>query len=106
MNHDKLCRKIVTNNPNMLVPWYLMACYAYDKRGASLISDHCFDWLYPELEKKWDSVEHMHKIYIDYLGPGSLKSAIAVIGYTLMMEHATINLLDKLNVAYLEERMI
>lgn len=55
----------VAGNPNMLVPWYLMACYMYYELDDPFLSDEKFDWLCKELDEKWDVVEHRHKELIE-----------------------------------------
>jgi hypothetical protein len=61
---DELALKIVTNNKNMLIPWYLMTAYAYYIEDSPLISDIIFDQLSKDLIFHWKTIEHLHKSYI------------------------------------------
>ena len=45
----------------MLVPYYLMASYAYYKLDDTFMSDEAFDTICTNLLKHWDEVEHRHK---------------------------------------------
>lgn len=54
-------RAIVTANPNMLIPHYLMACFLYYKEDSPAISDKLFDEMTKSLIEKWDTVTHPHK---------------------------------------------
>ena len=49
------------NNPNMLVPYYLMYSYAYYKENESLISDTEYDYICKQIIEKWDNITHWHK---------------------------------------------
>lgn len=64
-------------NPNMLVPWWLMAAWAYEHGERPIISDACFDELAMRLTAEWKHVQHHHKHLLD---PKILKSAIAMKG--------------------------
>jgi hypothetical protein len=61
---------------NILVPWWLMAAYAYEVDSDPILSDGAFDWLSRQLEANWDQVEHHHKHFID--GP-DCKSGTAMV---------------------------
>lgn len=50
---------------NLLVPWYLMASYAYYIRDASIMPDGDYDALCARLDRQWAKVEHRHKHLID-----------------------------------------
>lgn len=65
---------IVGSNPNMAIPWYLMASYAYYELDRPILSDAAFDKLGKAMLKMWDSLEHKHKHLIteDDLKAGSL----------------------------------
>ena len=58
---DKQCLETVDDNKNMLVPWYLMASYAYYEEDNPILEDATFDRLAKILLKDWDEVEHFHK---------------------------------------------
>jgi hypothetical protein len=61
MLHDQTCREAVEGNPNLLVPWYLMASWAYYIEDDPILSDGLFDYLCTKLDAAWDTVEHWHK---------------------------------------------
>ena len=61
INPIELCKK----NKNLLVPWYLMACYMYYQELESIMSDSEFDSICKDLKKHWNSIEHRHKDLID-----------------------------------------
>ena len=63
--HDGECLYVVGGNRNMLVPWYLIASWAYYVCDSPLISDGLFDRLCRELEAEFDQVEHQHKPLVD-----------------------------------------
>jgi hypothetical protein len=48
----------------MLVPWYLIAAYAYYILDESLIQDNEFDTMAKELLASYDEIEHRHKYLI------------------------------------------
>jgi hypothetical protein len=62
---DKDCFDTVDTNVNMLVPWYLMAAYAYYVEDDPILSDATYDNLVKKLLDRWDEVEHRHKPLID-----------------------------------------
>lgn len=60
----------------MLVPWWFMACYAYEVLNDPLLTDDCFDWLAEQLKLHWDNIEHQHK---NKIMKDMAKSSIAII---------------------------
>lgn len=64
MNLDAKGRNLLEVNPNLLVPWFLMASYLYYHTNQSLLSDGYYDELSKELLSRWDQVEHRHKYLI------------------------------------------
>jgi len=54
------CRARIAN-PNMLVPWYLMASHAYHWLNLEIISDGLYDEICRRLEAEWQMIEHDHK---------------------------------------------
>lgn len=64
MNVDEKCA-IVIQNPNMLVPWYLVASYSYYIKDDPVISDTLYDEICKKLLDKWDEIEHYHKHLVD-----------------------------------------
>lgn len=63
--YDAIARQYCGDNPNMLVPYWLMAAFMYEVENDPFLSDGCFDWMSAELLAKWDQVEHRHKRLID-----------------------------------------
>jgi len=86
---DKYCLDVIDDNKNMLVPWYIMAAYAYYVDDDPIVTDSVFDLMSKKLIKEWDNVEHEHKklLNIDtleagtYLGeyPSRVKCAVSSI---------------------------
>ena len=62
---DEIALKALKQSDNMLVPWYLLASYAYYILDEPVISDALFDTICRALDDLWDEVEHMHKPWID-----------------------------------------
>lgn len=58
---DNYAAKLFASNINMMVPWYLMASYAYYKEDDAILSDGFFDELGKTMLAVWDDVEHFHK---------------------------------------------
>ncbi len=58
---DEYCRFVIGGCRNMLVPWWMMACWAYEEGPFPLISDALFDQIARDLDVEWDSVQHRHK---------------------------------------------
>lgn len=56
--------EVVGENRNMMVPWYLMAAYAYYHLNESLIADPTFDEMCFMLDREWSGIEHTHKAKI------------------------------------------
>lgn len=59
--HDALCIRLVQVNPNLTVPWFIMASYAYYVEHRPIISDATFDWLVSMLRWGWSHLVHQHK---------------------------------------------
>ena len=53
--------KIWEDNLNMLVPFYLMASYAYYEEDDPIVSDAEYDTICRMLDENWDTVKHSHK---------------------------------------------
>ena len=61
----------------MLVPWWIMAAWAYTEGASPILSDACFDAIAERLTAEWDSVNHWHKALLDR---ASLKTSLAIKG--------------------------
>ena len=70
---DNECLDVIDSNLNMMVPWYLMAAYAYYVEDAPILSDALFDKLAKKMIDKWDQIEHQHKdrLSLDMLHAGT-----------------------------------
>ena len=89
---EKACLEICDDNINMMIPWYIMAAYAYYVDDNPILEDTTFDKLANKILKVWDKIEHMHKDYINqdmlkagtYLGeyPSRVKDAVNEIRHT------------------------
>jgi len=58
---DDKAEEIISSNKNMMVPWYLMAAYAYYKEDDPILSDAYFDNLAKRMLGVWEEIEHFHK---------------------------------------------
>jgi hypothetical protein len=70
---DDHAAQLFVENINMMVPWYLMAAYAYYKEDDPILSDTFFDSMAKTMLAVWDDIEHRHKhlITVDDLEAGS-----------------------------------
>lgn len=59
--YDAECGGATRANPNMLIPWFLMAQYLYYYRDCIIISDGTFDYVSREMVRKWANLTHVHK---------------------------------------------
>ena len=58
---DQHAAEIFAKNPSMMVPWYLMASYAYYKEDNPIFTDTFFDELSKTMLTVWDDIDHFHK---------------------------------------------
>lgn len=58
---DSLCEEKIRKNINMVVPWYLMAAFAYYHQDDPILTDDRFDKLSRMFLEFWDKIEHVHK---------------------------------------------
>lgn len=72
--HDDACRALVAQVPNTIVPWLLMAGYAYHHLDHPILTDTAWDALCRDAVRRWDIVTHPHKrlITVADLDCGSL----------------------------------
>lgn len=61
---DSECMQLIDSNINLMIPWYLMAAYAYYKEDDPIISDLMFDNLAKKIYNNWEDIEHTHKYLI------------------------------------------
>lgn len=76
-NLDPMCRRRVSQNGNMAIPWFLMTSYLYYRHDVSLLSDELFDEMAKGMLTHWDALEHRHKALI------SIEDLRAGTGYAL-----------------------
>ena len=50
---------------DLLVPHYLIACWAYYEAATPTIDDHQFDLLARRLDAEWEEANHPHRRLID-----------------------------------------
>ena len=61
---DDTVFEILDRNKNMIVPWYMMAAYAYYVQDDPIISDSLFDRMAKMMLEQWEEIEHKHKHHI------------------------------------------
>ena len=61
---DPLCTRLVLDNINLAVPWFLMGAYTYEVLSIDFISDALFDNLCRMMTKRWKEITHRHKGYV------------------------------------------
>jgi hypothetical protein len=64
MNLDNYAAGLFAKNINMMVPWYLMASYAYYVQDDAIFSDGFFDEMGKTMLACWNDIEHYHKEHI------------------------------------------
>jgi len=64
VNLDNECLDATYINLQMMIPWYLMAAFAYYEQDDPILSDGLFDRLAKKMIQHWDELEHQHKEYI------------------------------------------
>jgi hypothetical protein len=66
--------RLIGDNPNLSVPWYLMASYAYYELDEPFLPDADFDALASFMLEDWENIQHRHKHLIteDDLRAGTL----------------------------------
>lgn len=62
--HDTFFLEKSQESPNILVPWWLMAVWAYENDDP-ILSDAVFDVLVARLGSQWDSIVHPHRYLLD-----------------------------------------
>ena len=63
--YDEYAAGLFEQNINLMVPWYLMAAYAYYEQDDPIVSDRFFDDLAKTIHAVWDDIEHRHKGYLN-----------------------------------------
>lgn len=62
---ETVATKRISENPNLMVPFYIMASYAYYVEDSPIFSDGFYDKLAKKILKNWDTIEHYHKHFLD-----------------------------------------
>lgn len=70
---DEYAAEIFLENANMMVPYYIMASYAYYIEDEPIFTDGFYDNLAKTILAEWDTITHWHKEYLskDALEAGS-----------------------------------
>ena len=80
---DTHAAKIFEKNVNMMVPWYLMASYAYYVQDDAIFSDGFFDEMGKTMLAVWDDIEHFHK---EHISKGDLEAGTFLGEYPSRVE--------------------
>ena len=80
---DDHAAKIFEKNINMMVPWYLMASYAYYVQDDAIFSDGFFDEMGKTMLACWNDIEHFHK---DHISVGDLEAGTFLGEYPSRVE--------------------
>lgn len=62
---DDHAAEIFAKNINMMVPYYLMASYAYYTEDDPIFTDGFYDNLAKTILTQWDNITHRHRDVID-----------------------------------------
>ena len=92
VNYDQHAALVFMENLNMMVPYYLMAAYAYYKQDDPIFSDAFFDNMGKTMLERWDDIEHWHK---EYIHNGDLESVTFLGKYPTRVEGALKSLRSK-----------
>ena len=60
-NLETKSEQSISDDFNMMVPFYLMSAYAYYVEDNPIFSDVYFDNLSRRIKEKWDEIDHFHK---------------------------------------------
>lgn len=71
--YENYANRIIDKNKNMVVPYYLMASYAYYEEDSPIFSDSYYDELAKTMIENYNVIQHYHKnlISLDDLEAGS-----------------------------------
>lgn len=83
---DNYAAELFAKNINLMVPWYLMASYAYYIEDEPILTDSFYDNLAKTILAVWDDITHRHRDVINkdalvagsFLGeyPGIIEGAL------------------------------
>lgn len=77
--------EIIADNPNMMIPHYIMASYAYYVQDDPIVSDAYYDELAKMILDYWGFINHYHK---KYLNEDALKAGSYLGEYPSIIEGA------------------
>ena len=86
---DDQAAKLFAKNINMMVPWYLMASYAYYVQDDAIFSDGFFDEMGKTMLAVWDDIEHFHK---EHITKGDLEAGTFLGKYPSRVEDGLVSL--------------
>ena len=84
-NWDQDAALLFMENLNMMVPYYLMARYAYYKQDDPIFSDAFFDNMGKTMLERWDDIAHFHK---EHINKGDLEAGTFLGEYPSRVEGA------------------
>ena len=72
MNYEGTATKYIEESKNMMIPWYLMASYAYYEESDPIFTDFYYDSIARRMIDEWKNIHHFHKhlISLDDLTAG------------------------------------
>ena len=89
---DNHCLKIIENNMNMLVPYYIMTAYSYYVEDDPIVSDATYDQITKWLLEYYDVVDHYHKHLIS---KEQLEAGTCLIQYPSIIKYSLGDLREK-----------
>ena len=84
-NWDQHAALLFMENLNMMVPYYLMASYAYYKQDDPIFSDAFFDNMGKTMLERWEDIADFHK---EYINKGDLEAGTYLGKYPTRVEGA------------------
>lgn len=88
---DDHAAEIFNKNINMMVPYYIMASYAYYVEDDPIFSDGFYDNLAKTILERWNDLSHWHKHYLDQ---DALAAGSYLGDYPTIAQYALQNLRD------------
>ena len=89
---DDYAAELFSKNINMMVPYYLMASYAYYVEDNPILSDAFFDNMSKVMLEDWMNIHHFHK---DYLSIDTLTAGTFIGDYPSRVQGGLESLRDK-----------
>jgi len=80
---DDYAAEKFAENINMMVPWYLMASYAYYKEDDAILSDGFFDEMGKTMLAVWDDIDPFHQ---EHISKGDLEAGTFLGKYPSRVE--------------------